>query len=273
MYLNFKFSSSLSDNISNQRGGAIYLENSYINTDNIVIKDNSSSKDGAAAYVDGSVFDFFYTNINSNFCDENGGGFYIQNSEGSIENSYFNDNIASDVAGALYLKYTDINILNSEFSDNESDEYGGAINIKQGNIEINNVYFIRMNLFKLFFAKNFFDVIISNGVLHHTNNPKEAFIALTKYLKKDGYIIIGLYHKYGRIFTNFQQFIIKNLGDRFNFLDRRSTDNNLSSEKKYAWFNDQFKNPKESSHTYVEILDWFYQSGIEFISSINKFPQ
>ncbi len=134
--------------------------------------------------------------------------------------------------------------------------------------EINNVYFIRMNLFKLFFPKFFFDVIISNGVLHHTSKPQEAFMELTKYLKKDGYIIIGLYHKYGRVFTNFRQFIIKHLGDRFNFLDKRSIDKNLSSRKKYAWFNDQFKNPKESSHTYNEILNWFNKSGIEFISSI-----
>ena len=133
---------------------------------------------------------------------------------------------------------------------------------------ISNVYFMKMNIFKLFFPKNFFDVIISNGVLHHTENPKKAFMTLTKYLKKDGYIIIGLYHKYGRIFTNIRQFIIKHFGDRFKILDKRNISKNLSSEKKYAWFNDQYKNPKESSHTYSEILDWFNKSEIEFISSI-----
>ena len=56
--------------------------------------------------------------------------------------------------------------------------------------EIDNVFFLKMNLFNLLFPKNFFDVIISNGVLHHTDNPKIAFLELAKCLKKDGYIVI-----------------------------------------------------------------------------------
>ena len=136
------------------------------------------------------------------------------------------------------------------------------------NNQINNVYFLRMNLFNLLFPKNFFDVIVSNGVLHHTNNPKMAFNELTKCLKKNGYIIIGLYHKYGRAFTKIRQFMIKYFGDGLKILDKRNIDRNLSSEKRYAWFNDQYKNPKESTHTYFEILEWFNDSGIEFISSI-----
>lgn len=136
------------------------------------------------------------------------------------------------------------------------------------NNQIENVYFMRMNLFNLLFPNNFFDVIVSNGVLHHTNNPKRAFIELTKCLKKNGYIVIGLYHKYGRIFTKIRQFLIKHLGDGLKILDKKNVDKNLSEEKKYAWFNDQYKNPKESTHTYFEILKWFDETGIEFISSI-----
>ena len=134
--------------------------------------------------------------------------------------------------------------------------------------EINNVHFMRMNLFNLMFPENFFDVIISNGVLHHTNNPKLAFVELTKRLKKDGYIVIGLYHKYGRIFTKIRQLLIKYFGDSLKILDKKNIDKNLSIEKRYAWFNDQYKNPKESTHTFSEILKWFDDCGIEFISSI-----
>ena len=72
---------------------------------------------------------------------------------------------------------------------------------KKNNIE--NLFFLRMSLFNLFFKKDFFDVIISNGVLHHTANPEMAFTELVKYLKKDGYIVIGLYHKFGRIYTKY----------------------------------------------------------------------
>ena len=96
-----------------------------------------------------------------------------------------------------------------------------------------------MSIFNLFFRENFFDIIISNGVLHHTHNPKLAFLELTKYLKKNGYIIIGLYHRYGRIFTNIRQFIIKHFGDSFKFLDRNTINKSSSEQKRFAWFFDR----------------------------------
>ena len=90
--------------------------------------------------------------------------------------------------------------------------------------QINNVHFMRMNLFNLMFYENFFDVIISNGVLHHTKNPKLAFTELTKCLKKNGYIVIGLYHKYGRVFTKIRQLLIKYLGDGLKILVKKNID-------------------------------------------------
>jgi len=137
---------------------------------------------------------------------------------------------------------------------------------KKNNIE--NLFFLRMNLFNLFFKEEFFDVIISNGVLHHTENPKLAFMELTKYLKKDGYIIIGLYHRYGRVYTKIRQSLIKIFGDSFKFLDKKTLTKYSSKEKSFAWFMDQYKNPKESTHTFTEISNWFKIANIEFISSI-----
>jgi SAM-dependent methyltransferase len=134
---------------------------------------------------------------------------------------------------------------------------------KKNNIK--NLFFLRMNLF---FIKEFFDVIISNGVLHHTENPRLAFIELTKYLKKGGYIIIGMYHKYGRIYNKITKFLINTFGKSFKFLDKKTLDKNLSEEKRLAWFMDQYKNPKESTHTFAEVLNWFNSADIEFISSI-----
>jgi len=137
---------------------------------------------------------------------------------------------------------------------------------KKNNIE--NLFFLKMSIFNLFFYKNFFDVVISNGVLHHTENPKLAFIELSKYLKKEGYLVVGLYHRYGRIFTNIRQFLIKIFGNSFKFLDKNTTNKNFSVEKRFAWFMDQYNNPKESSHSFNEVLNWFNEANIEFVSSI-----
>ena len=83
--------------------------------------------------------------------------------------------------------------------------------------DIKSVHLFRMNIFKLFFEENTFDVIISNGVLHHTYNPKLAFSKLVRVLKPGGIIVIGLYHRYGRIIQKIRQSLIKNFGDSFKF--------------------------------------------------------
>lgn len=134
--------------------------------------------------------------------------------------------------------------------------------------DLNNVHLMKMNLNNLFFPNDYFDVIISNGVLHHTSDPKKSFEHLTKYLKKDGIIIIGLYHRYGRLWTNIRQLLIKYFGNKLKYLDVRNYSNNFSKGKRKAWFNDQYKNPKESSHTYSEVLSWFDDKNIDFLSSI-----
>ena len=146
---------------------------------------------------------------------------------------------------------------------------GSLIEAKQfiNSNDIKSVHLFRMNIFKLFFEENTFDVIISNGVLHHTYNPKLAFSKLVQVLKPGGIIVIGLYHRYGRIIQKIRQSLIKNFGDSFKFLDKRFREK-ISDKKKYAWFLDQYKNPSETTHTYLEVLNWFKVENIEFLSSI-----
>ena len=146
---------------------------------------------------------------------------------------------------------------------------GSLIEAKQfiNSNDIKSVHLFRMNIFKLFFEENTFDVIISNGVLHHTYNPKLAFSKLVRVLKPGGIIVIGLYHRYGRIIQKIRQSLIKNFGDSFKFLDKRFREK-ISNKKKYAWFLDQYKNPSETTHTYLEVLNWFKNENIEFLSSI-----
>jgi SAM-dependent methyltransferase len=137
--------------------------------------------------------------------------------------------------------------------------------IKKNNLK--NINLFRMNIFKLFFQKNYFDVIISNGVLHHTRDAEIGFSELVKYLKKDGLIIIGLYHKYGRFIHNIRQKIINIFGEKFKFIDPRFKEN-ISINKKKSWFLDQYKNPYEKNYTISEVLEWFRNNKIQYISSV-----
>lgn len=132
------------------------------------------------------------------------------------------------------------------------------------------VGFYQMNLFKPIFKKESFHLVICSGVLHHTGDPYLGFETLAKLVKKDGYIIIGLYNKYGRIITNIRQIIFRIFGNHFKFLDRRLKNKDIGEVKKAAWFLDQYKNLQESKHTIGEVLKWFDRNGFEFVNGIPK---
>jgi len=132
------------------------------------------------------------------------------------------------------------------------------------------VAFYQMNLFKPIFKDESFHLVICNGVLHHTSNPFLGFKSIAQLVKKNGYIIIGLYNKYGRFVTDIRRFIFNISNDYFQFLDQRLRRRNINEIRKLTWFLDQYKNPHESKHTIGEVLKWFDQTGFEFINSIPK---
>ena len=68
---------------------------------------------------------------------------------------------------------------------------------------IKNVTFVHSDLFSDTFKDAVFDVVWCSGVLHHTKNPYKGFQQILKYLKDDGYVIVGLYNKIFRFKTFF----------------------------------------------------------------------
>ena len=133
--------------------------------------------------------------------------------------------------------------------------------------DIKNVNLFRMNIFNLLFEDNSFDCVISNGVLHHTHSPELAFKKLVRVTKPGGLIVIGLYHKYGRLFQKIKQSLYPILGNNLKLLDSRFK-KNISEKKKDAWFLDQYRNPHETTHDYEEVLNWFKDENVEFLSSL-----
>ena len=135
---------------------------------------------------------------------------------------------------------------------------------------IQNMNFVRGDIFDKIFKDEVFDFIWCNGVLHHTKNPYEAFKSIIPYLKKNGYILLGLYNKIGRFRTKFRKYVYKIFGKAMVIkLDPvlRSIPNE-SQNKINAWIKDQYTHPVESTHTFDEVLKWFKMNNIEFINSI-----
>ena len=144
-----------------------------------------------------------------------------------------------------------------------------AENFRKEN-NICNTSFIQMNLFNPVFKKASFDLVICQGVLHHTSNPYLGFQKISQLVKKNGYIIIGLYNKYGRILTDIRRLIFKFTGDNFKFIDPRLRKIDRGKLKRESWFNDQYKHPHESKHTIGEVINWLELNNFDFINSIPK---
>jgi SAM-dependent methyltransferase len=135
---------------------------------------------------------------------------------------------------------------------------------------VNQAAFLQMNLFRPCFADNRLDVVICNGVLHHTGDPLGGFRSLARLVKPGGVLLIGLYNKIGRLPTDFRRWIFRNLGDGFSFLDDHMRNKNYNEARKRAWYVDQYKHPHESKHTFSAAIAWFESSGFEFLTTIPR---
>lgn len=131
-------------------------------------------------------------------------------------------------------------------------------------------HFLQMNLFRPCFRPEVFDLVVSNGVLHHTSDPERGFATLADLVKPNGYLVIGLYHRYGRLFTDLRRHVFRLARDRLQFLDSRLTDGAISAAKRRAWFMDQYKNPHESKHTIGQVLGWLRRKGLEPVTTIPR---
>jgi len=134
---------------------------------------------------------------------------------------------------------------------------------------INNISFLNADIFEDVLQDEHFDFIWCNGVLHHTKNPYEAFKIVSKSLKKKGYILIGLYNKFGRLRTLIRRLLYKIFGVKIlKILDPTLRKLKNSKEEQNAWIQDQYEHPQESLHTIDEVMSWFKKNNIDFISSI-----
>jgi SAM-dependent methyltransferase len=119
-----------------------------------------------------------------------------------------------------------------------------------------------------------YDLIISLGVLHHTNNCLAALNYIMSFGSLKSHIFLGLYHKYGR----------KPFLDYFKNLDEKSDEDKfyeykkfhkIKDEKKiYSWFRDQVLHPHETQHSLSEILPIFIENNYKvYKTSLNKFQK
>jgi len=74
---------------------------------------------------------------------------------------------------------------------------GCAANALKNVAPLSNAYIVQGDILQMPFAKNSFDFLLSEGVLHHTPNTREAFAKCCRVLTKGGEIAFYIYRKKG----------------------------------------------------------------------------
>ncbi len=133
---------------------------------------------------------------------------------------------------------------------------------------LKNVHFVQGNIFQMPVQENSMDVVICSGVLHHTPDPKGGYKELLKLVKPNGKILIGLYNSYARIPLGIRKLIFSSTGNAFRWLDAHMRRSDVDATKKEIWFADQYKNPHESWHSVDEVLGWFDETNVKFLSGV-----
>jgi 2-polyprenyl-3-methyl-5-hydroxy-6-metoxy-1,4-benzoquinol methylase len=120
------------------------------------------------------------------------------------------------------------------------------------------------------------DVVISLGVLHHSKNCPAALRRLClEYVRAGGWLLVGLYHRYGRqpFLDYFAEMKARGASEtemleRYTCLDRRLT----NRTHLLSWFRDQVLHPHETQHTLEELSPLLAECGMTVRStSINNF--
>ncbi len=167
---------------------------------------------------------------------------------------------------AIFLSMAHRRVVGIDFSNNSLRK---ANNFKK-QFQLLNVSFAQMDLFSLGLKEESFDYVFCNGVLHHTADAYGAFRNLCRLVKPGGYITVGLYNTYGRLFLDLRRRLFSVTNDKLKWLDFFMRQKSLGQEKKHIWFMDQYRNPHEDKFSVRDVLNWFQENNIEYINSVPK---
>lgn len=123
-----------------------------------------------------------------------------------------------------------------------------------------------------------FDLAVSLGVLHHTDNFDEGLRRIcNSFTKPGGYVYVGLYHAESRrpFIDHFRALQESGKSEQELFVEFRSLAPHISDDiHAKSWFRDQVLHPKETAHTLTEIVPVIEACGMTLVAtSINRFAE
>lgn len=124
--------------------------------------------------------------------------------------------------------------------------------------------------------KQKFDIVVSNGVLHHTNEQERGFKKLISYLKPGGFVFISLGNNAGAFQRNLQRVILyklaktkKEISDLAKILFKNHLDRAVKYGKRdiESVIYDSYVVPKADNASVKEVMTWFKDNKVKFYST------
>jgi SAM-dependent methyltransferase len=119
------------------------------------------------------------------------------------------------------------------------------------------------------------DLVVSLGVLHHTDNCAAAVRRVCEFVKPRGHVFIGLYHKCGRqpFLNHFRDMQKQGASEEAMLARYKELHSGLHDDTLLlSWFRDQVLHPRETQHTLEEMLPVISEAGMKLVStSLNRF--
>lgn len=144
---------------------------------------------------------------------------------------------------------------------------------KRFNLE--NTEFLQMDILGNNLSPASFDFVFSMGALHHNKNPRQAFSEIARLVKPSGFIVVGLYNRYGRIPVIFKRILLfllagSDCDKRVILANRLFCKNKPLTDARRIWLADKYCHPLEKTVSFSEVLEWFKENNLEFCSSKPK---
>ena len=143
-----------------------------------------------------------------------------------------------------------------------------GISTAKKNYKFKNISFKKQNVLKLNFKRDTFDIVFSNGVLHHTSDFKKGIKELHRICKPGGYIYLylygtgGLYWSARRQMNKFMKLIPQEYSQRVLDLIGMPTNRFIFMDNWYV--------PYERHCSHKEIYKILQSLGVEFIEKMKR---
>lgn len=121
-----------------------------------------------------------------------------------------------------------------------------------------------------------FDIVLSEGVIHHTADKQQGFAKLASFLKPDGYVVLGVGNAAGCFQRALQRVILFRFADdegEIVAVAERLFKEHIDRAARYgqrsrrAIIFDSFVNPKVDFPSVAEVLHWFAEAGLRLYST------